>query len=968
MKLKALSVAVVKKSLIENKWWVTAGASLLLLVFILVITPVIISQQFQKWVLANGGEKVSVENIDFNPFTAKLDIQNIVIERAGYQPFLLPELKLQAQWRDLFSHRFVIQSVSIIGVQLTVDHSQPQQEHIGGILLENFLSGKSEADPDSKPWHFQLHDLQLQDVHLVYKQPGLESVVDITSLSLSRLDSEPVAKPALISANGAIDNAPFMINGSMALFSATPGFTGKVVLEKLDISPYLVLISQDMKQNHLVASINSQIQVGLGKEQALTAEYDGQLSLENVSWLDPDIELKARQLSWRGAIDLFKSSTSAMKIRTSGKLQADELALDMKTATLTLANDQFLWQGKVDTEISPDTDIAINLNGQLLNNLLDLELEKQDFIVKNGNLNWQGNADLRLKNNGQLKVISEGKLQNEALRLERSQQQVQLITGVIAWQGNVNLVNDAEMFDIASLSDLKLSGLKMQRIDGQQRLLMSQNIQAEKIDIQSLDEIRINDLSFSGLSIGRPQKLEKLPVELAGFINYDELDIQQISYSAERGIHLGNVIQDGVKHVFIREANGEWGFDTFIGAMERLASKSAEGEAVDEGKAEAQVETKKLPLKIDSIVINPGGQLYYVDRSLPNTFIQKIDIESASLTGLNSENVVQGSDLKVKAKLDNARLDINGMVSVFAAEPTFDLKAEIKALSLLPYSIFMEKALGYEVDSGSLNAKSSLLGKDGKLESTTDLTLHQLDIRALTEKQLKAIDAKLNSGLETGLNMLKDKHDTIKLTLPVNGSFDNLQVSPNDVINQALGSAMKSGAKTYFAAALFPFGTLLVIADAAADGAMQVRLDPVFFEAGSSDMASKYREYLAKVAKVLVEKPEIHVKVCGVSTSSDSQFIENTMREAFLARQSPVDEKAAAMDKKTAAQTTEQAAFIADPKVLKQQLTELAVKRAQLVSDFLIQSQDVEPTRLISCQPRMELDSEEAKPRSDLLL
>lgn len=65
-----------------KEWWITGLLLLLLLVLVLVGMPLLISQQFQKWVLANGGEQVTVENVDLNPFTAEFAIHNTVIEQA----------------------------------------------------------------------------------------------------------------------------------------------------------------------------------------------------------------------------------------------------------------------------------------------------------------------------------------------------------------------------------------------------------------------------------------------------------------------------------------------------------------------------------------------------------------------------------------------------------------------------------------------------------------------------------------------------------------------------------------------------------------------------------------------------------------------------------------------------------------------------------------------------------------------
>jgi len=142
----------VKMRSLLRRWragWITVGVVVLILAIVLAGTPWLISHQLQKWVLANGGENVSVEDVDFNPFTAELSLINVAIERGGSQSLLLPELRLKARWRDLFERRFVIESADLNGVQLTFDQSQPEQEHVAGILLKNLVAEEA-ATPEPR--------------------------------------------------------------------------------------------------------------------------------------------------------------------------------------------------------------------------------------------------------------------------------------------------------------------------------------------------------------------------------------------------------------------------------------------------------------------------------------------------------------------------------------------------------------------------------------------------------------------------------------------------------------------------------------------------------------------------------------------------------------------------------------------------------------------------------------------------
>lgn len=983
----------IKAWIVQNKWPVTAASVLLLLLLVVAVLPAIISSQFQKWVLANGADQVSVENVDFNPFTARLGLYNILIEKDGQQPFLLPSLEMHARWRDLFQRRFVVRSLGIDGVRLTVDQSLSEDSHVGGILLKRLVSDSAEPEPepdDAKPWHFRIESLSMSDLIVDYRLQGLQAKLQVDRLSLSELDSLPDAAPAEINLNGNLDAAALAIAGRVNVFGASPGFVGKLTIDQLPLAAYLPLVDAAFAGNTATIAVDSQLQLAMTAD-GLSLEQDGQAGLSDLSWQLPGQLLETKSLQWRGTLNLQQAQDGGMQLLADGNLDTAELLLNGAEQPLTVQNQRLVWQGRVETSLGADQRIISKLDGQLHNIGLDLDLAATDnnsVLLKNTDLNWQGKASVDISNDT-VAVDAEGKLQNEGMLVELERQQLHLETEAMAWQGDLAMRQTPGPLELSSSGNARINGLLAQTLDKTQRVLRATEIAADNLELTAVDSVAIKRLSFNELSLGNAVEDQDLPSGLAGFVNYDQLLFEPISFDGKGGLAIGSIHQEGAKQVFVRNEDGSWGFATLVGAFRQIAGqerfipppdalrddqdadRDAEKNAVGNDEAE-----DALPVRVDRITISPGSKLFYQDKSLSRPFVKKIDIQGASVGQFDSSQPELSSPLSLKANINNAQIVFDGDVTVFAEQPTFDINGEIQAMSLLPYSQFMEKAFGYRVDSGSLNATSTLVGKDGKLESNTELILNQLDIEQLSEAELKAIDAKLNAGLETGLSMLKDKNDTIKLKVPVNGEFADLEVDPSDIINQAMGKALKKGAKTYFAAALFPFGTLLVVADAAAGSAMKVKLDPVFFAAGGSELGDGFHPYLEKVANILDEKPEIFVKVCGVSAQADREQVVAKMKAAFLASQpTPAKPATSAKPSETEAkadgETAEKPAepeFVADEQLVEQQLKALAVTRAGNVTDFLLKDQDVEPKRLIGCQPRIDSENADARPRADLLL
>jgi hypothetical protein len=859
----------------RNKLLTAVVIALALLLLVLVSTPHLIAYEFKKWVLANGGDAVTVENVDFNPFTAKLALENISIERAGEKPFLLPQLNLHAVWSSLFQRKLVFNSISIDGVRLEINQTDPQQSHVGGILLHRLLNGEPEPEPqaDDKPWRILLKTVELDDIEIIYQQAPLRSVLKIEQLRLNGLDSHPDAAQAEIEFAGALDAAPVKISGQMALFAKQPSFQGNIVVESLDIHPYAAFASEQLKALESHVSIDSQLDFKQVSAGQFHVKQQGKFALADNAWADDQIKLNSKLLDWQGNLDIETGHAQAFSMRADGQLGSRQLQLSNREPGLQLGHAALDWQGVVNLTQQPDQQLGAAIKAMQLT---------LDHVV----------------------------------------------------------VNSAD----------------------KQQLLKLGQISLRQLDMPNLQQISLAAAELSDVTIGSPQKIAEAGVELAGFAGYGKLQFEAMQYSAADGISIQRILQQDMQVLLEMGESGEWNFQPFLNALEQLTATDAE--AAPQQPVVSEAADDNMHVVIDKFVIGENSRLYFVDRSAAKPLIQRITIQQAQLQPINTAQPDVVGKLLLKAVLgEDAILDVNGDVAVFAADPTFDLKATIQNLSLLPYSQYMEKSFGYEVDSGELNADISVAASKGQLKASNELVLQQLDIKALSPEQLEQLGAKLNSGLESGLSMLKDKNDTIKLSVPVEGALNDLKVDPSDIINQALGSALKRGAKTYFAAALFPFGTLLVVADMATDKAMRVTLDPVFFETTSSSMDSKYRDYLDKVAGILRDKPEIFVKVCGVAVTADRQQLVDSLQQAHQKKLAEQQAKAGESEQKADAES-----FVVPEEQLATQLKALAKQRASTVENYLIEQNKVSTQRLIQCQPKLDLDKADARGRTELSL
>ena len=920
--------------------WLVFGLAFFIVV--LLVLPLIISSQIKSYFKQNTAAQAEIKNIDFNPFTLQFLLQGLSVKQAAVTVLTVDKLSADIAWQDLFSRQLHIENLQLEGVSVYAEQLPNVGYKIAGIALSSSSTEQSDKK-QSAPWGIAVDQAGFKDLSLKAKRSQTLTDLIINQAEIADLDSLKPEKPVRLDLQGTINQSMIKMHGVALAFSDTPEFNGKLLLEPLKLDHYLAELDAALKDNKATVSTNSELQIKLLPDNQLKLYQKGKLKLEAFSWRVTDTEIKLSDVSWQGDVSLEQGVKQALQVSMQGGLGLNQLKLNLPTQQLAVDSGQLNWNGNVSSLIKSGA-VKVNADGQLSNRALAIDQGK-NLSVTHDALAWQGviGADLADK---AIKLDLKGKLQDENLKLLDTEKDLLVNFGNVIWQGGVNVQQSSESLDINTEADVKVSRLAAQRISPQKLLASMESFQLDKLQFKEGQVLTIESILSSQLLVGEAEPSDQKQTQQANLLKLDKLELKDFHHSPAAGVDIASINHQGINAHLKRDKQGNWNFQQF---MEQLPLNTAAKENQADDKS-------SLSLAIKRIAVEKDSKIVFIDQTQEPEFNQQLNIENLLLEAIDT-NKQQASPVVFKGGMGKAKMDVAGSVQLFAKQPVVSLSGKVNNLSLLPFSNLSEKSIGYSLDSGNLTADFKVEIDKGNLDSETQVVLHQLDVKPLTEERQKQLAVKINSGIETGLSMLKDKNDTIKFKLPVKGPLDKVQVDPGDIINQALGTALKKGAKTYFAAALFPFGTLLVIADAATDG-MSVKLDPVVFKPGNKDLDEKMQEYLGKVARILEEKPKIYVKVCGVSALEDKTFFAEQQRKSFLTAQNKQKESA----------NKEQPEFKLDEQLLSKQLDEMARQRADVVNDFLTKKLSVDEGRLVECQPRVDVNDKKVKPGADLLL
>ena len=202
----------------------------------------------------------------------------------------------------------------------------------------------------------------------------------------------------------------------------------------------------------------------------------------------------------------------------------------------------------------------------------------------------------------------------------------------------------------------------------------------------------------------------------------------------------------------------------------------------------------------------------------------------------------------------------------------------------------------------------------------------------MSKKDAEKLDNKFGMPLNQTLVLLRDKDDSIHLDIPITGDVNNPEFNPMDAIIKATSKAATVTLITFYT----PYGLIYAGGNVLFDVATALNFDPIPFEPGSHELTAQGKEQLSGLTKLLTEKPQVRLSMCGVTNSKDLYALFSNVKK-------PKDDSVEIK--------------LSDEQY--NRLDELAHQRQENAKNYLINESGIGHERLILCEPehRMEEDA-----------
>ena len=669
-----------------------------------------------------------------------------------------------------------------------------------------------------------------------------------------------------------------------------------------------------------------------GSAKTTRLDLDGALRGEEVRVDVPGqgVQVQHAGLTWEGRLGLgVPEGEAPVDLTVEGGLAGRSVAVRLAEQGLDLTQHRLDWSGRFALS-GPEATDMLSARGRLAGDRLEVTLAEPAFESRYESTEWEGLFRLAEGADGAAPILR-GRLTGGPWQVALTDAGVQVAGDGLRWREPES--EPAKEQPALLRGDLGADALTVTRSGDGTRLFVSDRVDFKDLTVDSV-------VRAGALGLGR---LAVMPRSEEG----DGADLVSAASARFEGPRVGEDGTLSASLLEVRDVTTE--LTRKPDGSLRIGPSGGSGDTPAENDpATGDTVGNTLPVRVDRIRLAGENRLHFRDRSVEPAFETTLRLGRVDVDNLDLSRPDATTRIAVEGGIgEYTTLAVNGTVAPQARPVRLDLEGQVRELDLPPLSPYAQKELGYRITRGHMGADAKLTVDKGKLDGKNRLTFRNLTVEPAANSKTQELVAQLKMPLGQALNMLRDKQNNIEMELPVSGDITKPKFDFGDAIQQALGKTVRFAAVSYLKHALQPYGTLITMvewAGKAADYVGAVRLDPIGFPAGDAVLDDKARDYIDHIAKLMDERPELRMNLCGHAVPADRKAL--TPRSGGE-KEDDAEKRAAAVDEQT--------------------LLDLARRRAEKVKQRLVKRHGITAERVFICQPEFRKD-QDAKPQVEPLV
>ncbi|MGB3226046.1 MAG: DUF748 domain-containing protein [Desulforhopalus sp.] len=695
----------------------------------------------------------------------------------------------------------------------------------------------------------------------------------------------------------------------------------------------------------------------------ILVENESMLLLEGTELVLLPFGIIEESLSWQGNIEFDSNYKQAgLFVRADGELGLGEFQVGGGEQSTTFATGGTMasWKGAVGfSQKNEGKESIIELNGTLLGGNLHTTLAEPQLRIGQGEVELKINTTLGLGENIDIGGVSSLVLDNFTLfegpgdtpvvsfdrlamiELAGRGGKTLAINDVTTTGVNLSLPGDLPLH--IEIPEVRLSDLFTE--DLVNFTVRELNLTNSLITaVMNNDELAgLDELTIRKISVNEDIQIAAEDIQLQDFfflntkddaaekpvMSLNEAILSETMWSKAGGLNIDTLHLNDLAAKIVRDKNGNINISERLAAMQQQSTGQKDEPIKNQPATSDGEESGNTLFALREVVLAGKSDIVFEDYTLAVPFVGNMSISQLEITGLDSSRPEQKTDFSLLGEFANrAPVEASGHVFPFKNKPAVDMQLELKNYPLSKLSSYTVQSVGTALASGQLQLKSSLVLADDKLDMDNAILLKKLETKTISPELAAELNNQLPISLDAALSLLRDNQGNIKLSVPLNGPVNELDVGISDVLITALSKAIVPAASGYLMYALGPYGALAYVGMKVGEQMLQVDLPPVVFVQQEVTLTDEHTKYLERIGKILQDRPETDIQICPRVASWE--FLSEQEKNAIQGNNIAVDENN------------------------QDELLKLGQQRAEAVQSLLENDYDITRKRLLVCDTKID--------------
>jgi len=312
------------KNFIKHPLGIVAIALTLIALVVLLGTPYVIKRELNKWIASHGPDSVQTDNVDFNPFTGRLSLNNLQLKIERGEALHITKAYLNFSWTNLLKKRLYIKEVVLEDTYLLVDTQEDTGFRFAGLAMPEMTDSTSKKKSFSG-WSVAIKRFEIINSKIEYDTPQFAAIYHIDDYELTDLKSWEKQQPIYVELQGRIDDSPIHIDAELTPFAEPSKFKGNLKLEQAELS----LISKIMAIEDITlegkVDIDVNVETVRQQDKLINFSTEGDISIGTLQLTYGDMVFTDDKASWQGTISGNKPPVEGYTLSGEGKLSLASL-------------------------------------------------------------------------------------------------------------------------------------------------------------------------------------------------------------------------------------------------------------------------------------------------------------------------------------------------------------------------------------------------------------------------------------------------------------------------------------------------------------------------------------------------------------------------------------------------------------------------------------------------------------------